>query len=68
MTPILNSPSLKALAQDFILTLGVAYGALAISPANFQDLFAAGDVLAFAVFKSAIQAIVKATLKWTNAA
>lgn len=62
----LNTPAVKALVADFVMTLGVAYGALAIAPATLQDVIVAGDVLAFAVFKSAIQAVARATIKWAN--
>jgi hypothetical protein len=62
-----NSPAVKALVADFVMTLGIAYGALALAPATFQDIVAVGDVLAFAVFKSAAQALARATLKWANA-
>ena len=62
----LSSPAVKALVADFVMTLGISYGALAIAPANFQELVVAGDVLAFAVFKSATQAVARAVLKWAN--
>ena len=66
MSAILSSPAVKALVVDFVLTLGVAYAALSLAPTTFQDLIAVGDVLAFAVFKSAIQATVRGVLKWGN--
>ena len=62
----LNSASAKALVADFVMTLGISYGALALAPASFQDVILASDILAFAVFKSAGQAIARATLKWAN--
>lgn len=63
----LNSPAVKALVTDFVLTLTVALSALAVAPASFQDLILAGDVVAFAVFKSAAQALVRGVLKWASA-
>lgn len=67
MSNALNSPAVKALVVDFLLTLTVSMGALSLAPTSFQDLVAATDVIAFAVFKSAIQATVRGALKWGGA-
>lgn len=60
----LNSPSIKALTTDFILTLTLSMGVLSVAPASFQELVGVGDVLAFAVFKAGLQATARGILKW----
>ena len=63
----LNTPAVKALVTDFILTLTLSMGVLSIAPASFQELIGIGDVLAFAVFKAGLQAGARGILKWASA-
>ncbi len=60
----LNGPYVKALVNDFILSLGVALGGVVVG--TWGDAQASAGVVSFLVVRTFVLAIGKALLKWAN--
>lgn len=61
---LVNNPTVKALVNDFIVSLGVALGGVVLG--TWGEATASAGVLSFIIAKTAIVAIGKALLKWAN--
>lgn len=66
MIATLNTPAVKALVADFLMTFAATLGFLNVAPASLRDLVALNSVFAFAAIKAGGQAAFRAVLKWAN--
>lgn len=64
---LLANAAVKALVADFLMTFAATLGLLNVAPTSIRETVDLASVFAFAIAKSAGQALFRAALKWANA-